>query len=665
MTIKKIFISIFYINALIFSSTVLARWGTVDDAFLEMKTDVTYNVRADGTYDVLYKISYKILKEAVITNFTPYRDTYSPESTVFQMIEAKTITSGGLLTVVNLSDPSEYSDTTVAGSSVGHYDQHHEIQIKLPNVLVGTTITIIWKETITKPNFPEVYANSFLFDCGLRSICEKKITINSEKNLFYDINNPDNVLNVREATPRSLIIETRQPLLDKFILSEPTEKISIDNRLIPSLTVSTIPANRWDILAIIERDGYEHVLAQPLPGAFDTIRAEVQSLGQIDLERKINEVVDRLSKVLNYLSDNRTIGGRLVPQALSLVAGQQIGDCKDYATVTTAILRSLGINASVALVWASSQYQAPPNTNLPRHRFNHAIVRVLSADQQRILWVDPTNKMGYAQGVFPTIADRDALVLDPQNPGLAQIPKIDAQRTGMTVIDTIVPVSEDMASHRLEISLTGAEAIPLTSSQNSVHKNQIAESILSYVINLGNVSNFSFVDFDLRSRIVEDLKFTFTFTEQREILEPTTTENYVYHCMSDKLEVDSLSLLKEDFSDRVGDFYINEHPSTKNFITVIKKSGHFDFSGNIGNRFDREVDSEWVKVTRSVVENENEIIKTNTIVYKTGMIPNADLHSERFIRLQQALRKNFRSLGFCCSCRESIPRASGLGGCCI
>ena len=126
---------------------------------------------------------------------------------------------------------------------------------------------------------------------------------------------------------------------------------------------------------------------------------------------KLNTVTSLLAENINYLGDWRPISGLYVPRDLEAIANTKLADCKDFSAATAAILRKLGMEAHISWVKRGlGAFESP--TPLPTMtEFNHAIVRAVTSG--RTYWVDPTNFSSFAQGIFPDIADKRTLTLDP------------------------------------------------------------------------------------------------------------------------------------------------------------------------------------------------------------------------------------------------------------
>lgn len=94
--------------------------------------------------------------------------------------------------------------------------------------------------------------------------------------------------------------------------------------------------------------------------------------------------------------------GVLGQVGLRPVTGNGMADCKDFAAMTTAILRTLGHKAWMVLVHREEKYLAYSQQIPALAEFNHAIVKVV-AKNGKTYCVDPTNLSVWPMVFFPIL----------------------------------------------------------------------------------------------------------------------------------------------------------------------------------------------------------------------------------------------------------------------
>jgi tetratricopeptide (TPR) repeat protein len=109
----------------------------------------------------------------------------------------------------------------------------------------------------------------------------------------------------------------------------------------------------------------------------------------------------------------------LVPEKPNRTLARKYGDCKDKSALLATLLREVGVEAHVVLLyaaWGQDVEGSLPGFGL----FNHAIVYVPGAPE---LWIDPTDEFG-PWGDLPVACEgRLALVIDPRTSELRKTPE--------------------------------------------------------------------------------------------------------------------------------------------------------------------------------------------------------------------------------------------------
>ncbi len=134
---------------------------------------------------------------------------------------------------------------------------------------------------------------------------------------------------------------------------------------------------------------------------------------------------DAVARGWDYLGFYPSASG-WVPHGAVHCYAARIGDCKDKAALMISLMRSVGIEASPAIVVAGRPYAL---TEVPTLGFNHAIVAVTDpAHPDGLFFLDSTDAGVGSRPVGAGLQDRDALVLRPEGGGLVHIPPTPAWR---------------------------------------------------------------------------------------------------------------------------------------------------------------------------------------------------------------------------------------------
>src|SRR5262249_41163293 len=147
---------------------------------------------------------------------------------------------------------------------------------------------------------------------------------------------------------------------------------------VPSFRISTFPG--YEAIA-------EAYYAQAKGRA--TVTPEVQRLAD-EITADKPDVRAQAEAIYNWVTRNIPYraaifgSGRHIPNDTSLILSRRFGDCKDAATLMTALLAAKGIDSEHVLINANSTYQLPKTATLSA--FNHVIVYIPALDR----YADPT-----------------------------------------------------------------------------------------------------------------------------------------------------------------------------------------------------------------------------------------------------------------------------------
>ncbi|WP_250296253.1 DUF3857 domain-containing protein [Wolbachia endosymbiont of Oedothorax gibbosus] len=613
--------TLFNLTLLVFFITpsAEARWSKYEDAPVEVKfSNVNISVNKDGTYEVEVEQLIKILKESGRNRFSPYSVTYNGDSTDFTILGAKTVYNGEEYIVTE--DMME--DKPLASPGKG-FDQLRQVTISFSKIEIGTEVYLRYKSINKKIPVDNFYSLSFSYYGDYFQA--ENVRINSKLPLEIKVNDPRNVLKIVEKKKND--VHSISIALKKAIYKNTTNEPHNGVLNIKHNTwVSLSSLSKWEDLAKKLAPGYHSVINQPLPATFTAI-AESAANENTD-EEKINAVTSLLNEKVQYMGDWRTVSGKYFPRDLKKIADSQLGDCKDFSASTAAILQELGYKVQPILVMRGttsiSNSEALPNMG----NFNHVMLKVTNRGG-KIYWIDPTNTVSMAQGIFPDIADRNALVLDFEEAGYTKIPAVQAENSKV-ISHSELTIQNNIINEYGQITMQGESALSLAGAGLYYSNEQLKDSafyILSGV-HLDKEEKKSLELPDLTSRNVGDLTIKYEFQQKntgfKTNLGPALT-----------LGDNWLNDIINTASDQISDLFIGV-PQTKESHMVIK-----DIKIKNCENLNFEIDTPWLYVNRSCKHQNGSTELNDIVAIQKSFITNEELNTIEYKNLKSELENNF------------------------
>lgn len=615
---KKFIIAVFLCPILL--TPVYARWAAHTDADTKSTRHLEIFVNADGSTESIISTFTKILRESARDEASQAQLTYNSDNEKVEILEAKTIFGDKQYPIAE----SSIEDKPLASSHDG-FDQTNQILLAFQNVEVGSTLYHKIKWTKKKSELDDFFGNMFYFgNDDLEEMSQIKIV--SKLPLFLLPNDPDHALEIKESEDKAAgtyIVEIKliKPLF-KETVNEPGDSF-INEKHLTWVSISSL--DNWEEFGIKQSKPFAKVLAQELPDMFTEILNKAQEKDS-DVE-KIDTVTSLLNDRVRYLGDWRSISGRYAPRNLETVSETQFGDCKDLATVTAAILNKIGFKAQIALVFRGMDIQQPKT--LPNFRtFNHAMVKAIAEDG-KIYWIDPTNFVSMAGRIFPDIAGKMALVLDPKQSIYEKIPNVDSNSAKIIATrewevfknDSVIETGSQKFENEMASVLTGAS---LRTSDEIIRDNLFA-SLSGSIIQDKFKRRLEIPKLD--SRIVQDVSFNYSFEKENEVIKTN---------VGPALTLDSSISTSQfyDFSpEHVSDFPLEDFPRSIRRQTIIKNIE----VQNIDS-LNKDIDSPWLHFNRECQFNENGDLQIDdTFTVHKHIISSEDLKDPAFIRLREQI----------------------------
>ncbi|MBU0745072.1 MAG: DUF3857 domain-containing protein [Gammaproteobacteria bacterium] len=602
-----------------------AKWATIADAPTKHSYNKEINVNSDGTIESIEETNKEILTEIGRNQDANTVLYYNGDSEKIDLLEAKTIYKGK----EHPLDKDIIEDKPLASSHNG-FDQTRQILLAFPKTEIGAKIYAKYKYSLKKPALNNYYADTFYFG-EWNLVSGARIKITSKIPLHILVNDPKNYLKITERKTKDsyrLEIILKRPIY-KAVIDE-SWPIIINKKHIPWVSVSSI--NKWDTLAVKQGELVAKVFTQKLPQDFEEILEKArQKTNEID---QINIVTSLLNDKIRYMGDWKSVSGRYIPRDLDKISKTQLGDCKDFSAATAAILTKLGFKAQIVVIRRG--ITNPSLLILPGlDAFNHAMVKVTNK-QGKIYWIDPTNFASMAGGIFPDIANKMALILDPKHPGYEKTPESsplkassDLKRTLEISNNKITEIGDLVLKEANTLGLIGAS---LKVSDETI-KNAIFYALADYT-SLDEKDKKTMNIPKLNSRIVKEIALNYSFIRENDILQtnvgPALKLKYA----------GSIPKIYDISQDNVADTVIHNYPNTEIRQTIIKNA-------RIKNSafLNKEKKTPWLYVKRACSLNKNHDLQIDEkiILYK-NIIPGEDFKKPGFIELKKWLNSNFKDV---------------------
>lgn len=601
------------------ASTAEARWSKYEDASVEVKfSNVNINVNRDGTYETEVELQAKILKESGRDRFSLYSLVYNDDSADFTVLEAKTTYNGEEYIVTE--DMME--DKPLASPSKG-FDQLRQVTISFPKIEIGTEVYLRYKQVNKKVPVDNFYGLSFSYYGDYLQAENTKI--NSELPLEIKVNDPRSVLEIAEEKKddvHSISIALKRAVYENTTNEPHNGILNIKH----NTWVSLSSLSEWEDLAKKLAPGYHSVINQPLPATFEAI-AEFADNESTD-EEKINAVTSLLNEKVQYMGDWRTVSGKFFPRDLEKIADSQVGDCKDFSASTAAILQKLGYKVQPILVMRGTTSTSNPEALPNMGNFNHVMLKVTNRDG-KIYWIDPTNTVSMAQGIFPDIADRNALVLDSEEADYIKIPAVQGENSKV-ISHSELTIEDNVVNEYGQLTVQGEAALGLTGVGLYYSNEQLRDSVFRMISGVYlDEEEKKFLELpDLTLRNVEDLTIKYEFQQKNKIFKTNLGPAL-------NLGDNWLNDVVNTASDQVSDLFIGV-PKTKESHMIIK-----DIKIKNCENLNFEINSPWLYVNRFCKYQNDGTEFSNLITIKKSFITNEELKTAEYKNLKSELENNF------------------------
>jgi hypothetical protein len=322
--------------------------------------DYTIIVRPDRTAEKIETRRIKVLAAGAVQAVGQQTVTYVEGMQTVDILEAYTEKADGRRIAV---EPDRIMTRDAATGSMFHLRDQKVRTVIFPDVAVGDTIVLTTRRNIASSNFPRHYYDQFLFARSF-SLAESVVRVIAPKELALKV----------AVLGEGLTHETAD--------EAETVRHVITYRPLPRLQAevgATAAADRDPRIFITTFKNYEEQAesywaeAGPRIGASEEIAALAETITKDITDRRAQaQAIDSWVKrniryVAIYLGT-----GRVVPYPAPEVLKHRYGDCKDHATLMSALLAAKGIRSEHVLINSGLSYALPePAVML---YFNHVIL---------------------------------------------------------------------------------------------------------------------------------------------------------------------------------------------------------------------------------------------------------------------------------------------------
>lgn len=601
--------------SLVFSAAVQARWASLDDAptVIESARE-EYEIHADGTYELVSETVESVRKDAGRTQGVHFTLPFSPAVAEVEVLDARTISPAGVESKV----PASLIESKPVASSHQGFDDQSQLSIAYPAVELGSRLVRKIRTRVTQASFPGFFSHRIYF--GLDRYERKaEYVLRSEVPLFYEANDPWHRVEITASREGKWHVLRLKLLCDMYVkvIEEESSRVAIDKMVWVGIATSKDYATLAESVA----PAYDAVVSAKLPKAFQAIvdEAKTQKTG-VD---KMNVVTSRLSELVRYLGDWRTVKGRLIPHTLAEFAENRMGDCKDHAAATAAMFRALGLKANVAAI--GSGYPAWPLPKIPWESvFNHVIVRV--QDGKTVYWVDPTVSVSFAGGLHEHLADRGALVLTARSGGLEVIPELKPEQAMYLRQYNVIANPDRTLSVGARFDVVGRAAVSWTGVGLSLSGEALQYHIRSALASDRAIRDVALDPIDLTGRIVKDVGLSGNYTLVNAQLKTSSGR-----ALPIETNAKIHSLMNLATQDREGDFLLAAPALQQTTYRILG-------SVPVGKRkLGCQIATPWLSLDRKVRRSKTDTVIEETFTIWKGIVPVEDLRTAEFRKLQEKL----------------------------
>ena len=387
---------------------VFAEMATADADLDILKRLTTVDVAKTGIETRTISVEFKVKTEAGRLALTNFRTSFSGQPEYFKLREIYSLTK-------DVKTPTLQNEVKISEAQNNKLAQTDEKVAIIPikNINAGSLVHISYS-IISPPQITNHFSDTF--ELGyLADAEEDNYVFNFEIPIAYETYRLKELFDISESKSASgnQVITIRRK-------DQPSS-----SRRVGTIYFSSIKS--WQSINRMLAKQYKAVWEGPLPPELEKIVSAAKNLKS--LREQVNFVSARLNELVAYSGNWVTTRTKFLPQSFATTMQTKRGDCKDFATMLTAVLNKLSVKAFPALV--TRELYATVGTDAFKVRsklpslsaFDHLIVTILTPDGKQI-WADPTSPHVDIQYIPSDLVGKFALVLDGTTEGVTFLPEV-------------------------------------------------------------------------------------------------------------------------------------------------------------------------------------------------------------------------------------------------
>ena len=577
----------------------------------------------EGKKNIRTKIIFQIVKDEGRKELSTHNIIYNRATTKTKIIKAS-VTNGKKTIKVSREN---IVDNPMIASAHG-FDATNMIKIAFPQLKKGSLIEIEYSQTEENTALQDHFSEFVHF--GLDSYQEKKFfKITSDQQIYHELNDPWKVVHISSKKNKEGKFVISAELKRPFGKLSSLQALQMDMDKFTFLLLSTDKS----VAGLIEKfySHYEEVINAPLTPTLKKIADKTRE--KKSLEDKVNYAISQIIEEYNYLGDWRTVQGQLIPKGFKKLEKTKYGDCKDFASALTAILRKSHVKAWVAWANRGSVFlNKDYKTDLILMKgFNHAIVYIKDENGKEF-WVDPTNNYANGLKLNDDIAHAESLVLNPEIKKLKKLPSINYEEHQLETEHIYIFENIKKASVQTKVHLSGRYSALLTAAEKKLSGTKI-ENLVSSLGSIGGEKDFViFSPYSLKDRVNKKLSFSFKHTAPA-----ATTEEKKEHYFSLPQGKNVFPVFNQKTKNRTGNIFLGLPYIFKR--KIVLKGVYFS-----GKRVPKcNIDTKWLTLKTHIQEHSDSIVYHEKVTLKKFEVKKSDFKSTDYQLLTVDLNRCYRN----------------------